>query len=583
MLFGVTYYGGTSNAGTLFRIQPSGSSYKTMRYFKGDVTDGGNPNTLLQGSDGRLYGTTYAGAKFALGEVFSTKSDGSGYTVLHTMTTIGGGYPTTLLQASDGNLYGTTYYDSGNGAGTVFRLTTTGANFKFIYNFATGSGYSPYSLIQGSDGNLYGGNTAGGVYGQGGVFRMTTSGSGYAALANFGQNTTDPTGYEYLMQGADGRLYGVSTSGGTINTGAVFALYKAGTNYSVLYNFISYRDGYSPVGKLVHSTDGYLYGLTNGGGIYGYGTFYRIKTDGTGYNILYNFTSAYNSPNCLILATDGFFYATTLYGGANGGGSIIQLTSAGKLKLLWNFVAGTGAYPNGIVQGADGLFYGTTSQGGVTNYGTMFRFTPTTKSFKMLHSFSSGSDGGNPYATPILASDGYVYATTTTGGLHAYGTVCKVAANGGSYKKIYDFATTDGISTTGLLQAADGTLYGATYPGGANSLGKIYRMGLDGKNFKTIYSFANSTDGYYPSSLMQGSDGKLYGADWYGGGSAAVGEIFRVNTDGGNFTPLYTFLGLPDGAYPNSLMQGLDGSFYGSTPTNGGGAANLGTLFKWVP
>ena len=44
------------------------------------------------------------------------------------------------------------------------------------------------------------------------------------------------------------------------------------------------------------------------------------------------------------------------------------------------------------------------------------------------------------------------------------------------------------------------------------------------------------------------------------------------------FTSLYSFTGGNDGANPNGLVQGSDGSFYGTT--SGGGRGGAGTVFR---
>jgi uncharacterized repeat protein (TIGR03803 family) len=87
----------------------------------------------------------------------------------------------TLLQASDGNLYGTTYAGDAIGFGTVFKLTTSGA-FTVIHAFLTvlhtfaefkGDGaVSTAGLIQGTDGKLYGTTYYGGTQNKGVVFRI---------------------------------------------------------------------------------------------------------------------------------------------------------------------------------------------------------------------------------------------------------------------------------------------------------------------------------------------------------------------------------------------------------------------------
>src|SRR6266581_1322843 len=69
-----------------------------------------------------LRATLYDGINDA-GTVFKLNKDGSGYTVLRRFSGSGdGSYPLSLVQGSDGSLYGTTYYGGGLNLGTAFRL-----------------------------------------------------------------------------------------------------------------------------------------------------------------------------------------------------------------------------------------------------------------------------------------------------------------------------------------------------------------------------------------------------------------------------------------------------------------------------
>ena len=82
------------------------------------------------------------------------------------------------------------------------------------------------------------------------------------------------------------------------------------------------------------------------------------------------------------------------------------------------------------------------------------------------------------------------------------------------------------------------------------------------------------------ASLIQGSDGKVYGVTAYGG-TANGGTVFKV-TPSGSETVLHAFTGGGDGAAPQTpLLQGHDGNFYGTTPL--GGSSSAGILFMVTP
>jgi uncharacterized repeat protein (TIGR03803 family) len=136
-----------------------------------------------------------------------------------------------------------------------------------------------------------------------------------------------------------------------------------------------------------------------------------------------------------------------------------------------------------------------------------------------------------------------------------------------------------------LVQATNGNLYGTTSEGGTGFIaGTVFKITTAGV-LKTLYSFQGS-DGFNPTSaLIQAKNGDLYGTTEGGGISTACqfgcGTVFRITT-GGTLTTLHSF-DLADGAYPyGSLVQANDGDFYGTTSY--GGTNNIhGTVFRITP
>jgi len=376
-----------------------------------------------------------------------------------------------LMQASNGNLYGTTTQGGSNsgGFGIIFQLTADG-NLTTLYSFGAiqdtnGNaldGASPYSpLTQGTDGNLYGTTVLGGSnYSQGTVFRITTNGA-LTTLHEFGANSgtggepldgEDP--YGGLVLDPNGDLYGTTFVGGSNGAGT---LYRITGNQTVtsIYSFGTRQDNEAsnPYDSLVVGTDGGLYGTTSDGGSNGYGTVFRMTTNGA-VTSLYSFgatlgtnATAKDGSNpyaSVVQGTDGAFYGTTVSGGTNvslfgsGYGTIFRITTNGTLTTLYSFggvqdtngYALDGANPQGgVVQGSDGGFYGATAYGGEGDFGTLYRIT-SNGVFTTLYRFSGGNDGANPYSGLIQAKSGVFYGTTSYGGTNGDGTIFSFTIGG---------------------------------------------------------------------------------------------------------------------------------------------------------
>jgi uncharacterized repeat protein (TIGR03803 family) len=143
-----------------------------------------------------------------------------------------------------------------------------------------------------------------------------------------------------------------------------------------------------------------------------------------------------------------------------------------------------------------------------------------------------------------------------------------------------------------LVQGNDGNFYGTTAHGGVymgpigETYGTVFRITTNGA-LTTLYSFTGSNDGAYPNGLVQGSDGNFYGTT-QGRGMNGWGTVFKITTNG-VLTTLYSFGSIEDtngfaldGALPNAaLVQGSDGNFYGTTFS--GGTNYSGNVFKIGP
>ena len=376
--------------------------------------DGSNPSGgVIVGQDGSLYGTaSNGGTNNGYGTLFQINRNGSGYHVLRNFEFFSGAYPGSLVQGTNGFLYGTTGQGGSNFGGTVFTISTNGTGYAQLHAFLqTGSGgeYPNPGLVLASNGVLYG-TSGGGISNVGTAFRLNSDGSDFQTLHQF-TNSPDGSYPSSMILGADGILYGATSSGGSTNGGTIFKMNTNGNNYVILHSFTNSPDGEEPLASLIQGKDGMLYGTTVFGGsvISIGGTLFKIDTNGGNYTILHSFpfiVADGANPQSIIQAPDGFLYGVAQNNGAFGNGMVFKSDTTGtNFVVAYSFSNSPpdGANPSApLFQSADGAFYGTANNGGL-GQGIVFRLTPPLK----LSYQSSSSHGTNTsiLSWPAWASD----------------------------------------------------------------------------------------------------------------------------------------------------------------------------------
>jgi len=546
--------GGAGGFGTVFRFTQDGI-LNTLFAFNG--TNGESPQRLLEGTDGNLYGITLAGGAANLGTVFKLTPAG----VLTTLASFHGGdgaYPSALLQGRDNNFYGTTGFggafchgSSPSGCGTVFQMTTGGV-LRTLISFNDANGTIPNSLVQGVDGNLYGTVLGGEPSGDGRVFRITPDGALASVVIFNGANGRSPGG---LVIGRDGNFYGTTSAGGSNGFGTVFRVTPSGELTSVFaFEFPSDH------GTAMQSVDGNLYGTARGWEHYPHqdGLLFKITPAGE-----FTALASFGSPggygvSAFVQAHDGDFYGTTGGGGNEDVGTAFKMTPGGAFTTLASFgetSAGPLFLPQGLIQARDGNFYGIASAHGISYPDTVFKMTP------------EGTVTTFDYFEPGLielqqGTDDAFFAIA--GGM---GAVIKISGDGMT-STLTSFIDTNSSVPISLLQGRDGNLYGIAaplilsipvHPGDPNS---IFKIAPDG-SLTTLVEF-DAVDGYHPSTLLQGTDGNLYGL---AGATNGLSIVFKVSFSG-VMSNLFLFDGA-NGGFPHDLMQGSDGNLYGLLSQSG--------------
>jgi uncharacterized repeat protein (TIGR03803 family) len=242
--------------------------------------------------------------------------------------------------------------------------------------------------------------------------------------------------------------------------------------------------------------------------------------------------------------------------------------------LLFTILFTVSSFFNSIY--AQTELWGMTSQGGANDMGIIFKYIQGTNTLIKMFDFD-GVNGSNPYGSLLYASNEKLYGMTNKGGANNKGIIFEYDPITDTLIKLFDFNTNDGANPYGsLIQVSNGGLYGMTKLGGGDYSGVIFKYIISSNNYSIEYHFNPSTTvGKYPyGDLTEASNGKLYGMTSEGAGYGR-GELFEL--DGWYHTNKKSFV-VNDGIYPcGNLIEASNGKLYGMTPS--GGNNSKGVIF----
>ena len=360
---------------------------------------------------------------------------------------------------------------------------------------------------------------------------------------------------------------------------------NAASSFQVLHTFEGGRDGAEPTADLVF-VGGIAYGTTYAGGDNNdAGTVFSIDSNDP-YSVLYRFVrhappgQHANPAGGLVPDDAGNFYGTTTEGGTMHQGTVYKVSARGKVTTLHTFTGPDGLFPYAtLLRDARGNLYGTTEFGGTgcgsTGCGTVFK-VDTRNRESVLYSFAGGSDGVDPFGGVVRDSHGNLFGTTSGGGSsncagEGCGIVYKIDSQG--HETILHRFTNGadgGHPFDTLLQGSDGALYGTAESGGTVDGGLLFKMDKAG-NETVLYNFLGGSDGFGPfGNVIRDAGGNFFGTTEFGGTSCTnttygCGTVFEYNANGTE-TILYRFTGKRDGAQPvTDLVMDRRGYLYGTT------------------
>jgi uncharacterized repeat protein (TIGR03803 family) len=337
---------------------------------------------------------------------------------------------------------GVTFLDDGSGVvttddgpttkgGAIFHIAPDGRETMW-HEFvpATEGSYSFGLVVKGPDGLLYGTLNTAGPTGGGTVFRIAPDGAGFAIVHVFdhvgGGSNPDGFGPNGLVVGRDGALYGSTRNGGDTSEygkGTIYRMSLAG-DVQWLHRFAADgSEGWQPTSTLLQAKDGRLYGITYQGGPNHRGTFFRVSTDGTGFEVLHAFVASEGtgSTSPVSQAADGTIYGVNTIQGFYGSGTLWAWSPAAGFRVVHVF-GGTPDAPRGpssaVLPAPDGWLYGVSRRGGLHDAGALYRVDPGTGARETLYSWGTKVKRGlTPSADRLtVGPDGAVYGACFGGG-----------------------------------------------------------------------------------------------------------------------------------------------------------------------
>jgi len=612
--WGLTSKGGSYGAGTIFKTDGQGTNLATQHSFYKNIGSYPENTKLIQASDGKLYGATPS-------VLFSLDPLTNVYKTIYVFPDyVGSNIYGSLVQASDGNLYGMTSEGGNNNDGTIFRFNISTQVFTKIYDLDDNS--NPHgSLVQATNGLLYGMTTYGGVHGLGTLFQFNLSDSTFTKLLDFDGINYGANPFGDLMQASDGYIYGLTSQGGANGDGVIFQLSITTNTFSKKYDFNSSIGSGNPVGQMVEANNGFLYGTTaGGGGGFLLGAMFKLNLsnyDFAEYN-LFGGSNGYYPMGSPMLASDGYLYGLTNGGGQVGPGTIYKFNTFDSSCAAVHDFSGESDMLGTLMQASNGKLYGMTKFGGNCQSGIIFEFNISTNSYVKKIDFNCSENGEQPTGSLIKASNDKLYGLTSRGGLHNRGVLFQYDPINATLIKKFDFG--DSIKEAwpygSLIEMNDGKLYGLSYAGTIFSFdlnteifknesllsenggdfhnpygslikisdsvlvgmttrsnwlysGAIFKFNIITKIYTDIFNFDGNTGSVPYGDLLLANNGMLYGMA-AGGGAFQKGVLFKFDPSNYNYTILSSFDEINTGSYPTgSLVQASNGMIYGATTESG--------------
>jgi len=275
-LYGTTTGGGQNGKGTIFEFNPADQGFSYKFSFNG--TNGQSPwGAMVLAGNGKLYGMTVDGGASGMGVIYefdptagtcTKKADFDG-------ATKGAHGWGSMLQASNGKLYGMTLQGGASDSGVVFEFDPASGTLTKKKDLST-IGISGVfgTFCAASNGKFYGVGETGGTSDKGGIIEFDAATGQLIKVYDFTSSSVGDHPEGSLIEGVPGKLYGTTYFGGSQNTGVLFEYDLTAKTVTKKVDFTG-TNGASPNSSLMKAANGKLYGVTSAGGSAGKGILFE--------------------------------------------------------------------------------------------------------------------------------------------------------------------------------------------------------------------------------------------------------------------------------------------------------------------
>lgn len=341
-IFGTCQEGGANGQGVIYKYNDQSGEAAIVYDFFSNANGSGPVGKLIQASNGKFYGATIIGGEFGDGVLYEFDPRSRVYqNKFNFKRATSGIYPSgTMVQTSNGKLYGTTYFGGANNNGVLFEYDPSSSTFAKKHDFDVDSGYQPnMDLLLASNGKIYGIGIQGGANGNSTVFEFDPTNGSYQKKADL---TSYLNGSGGLMKYDDDKLYGMASPGN---------IFKYSISTGVVEDEIILDQAYGSNlnGNLVKAHNGKLYGLATAGGIYDNGTLFEFDpvTKTVSKKVDFDTDKGTYTYGDLVLSKNGKLYGTAIASGTYGNGTFFEYdTESGAFTKLLDFNGDNGANPN---------------------------------------------------------------------------------------------------------------------------------------------------------------------------------------------------------------------------------------------